>query len=138
MAPAEFGVREIYEIAVSSCSDRFKAAVSRAELTLDTLICVVCIVMRMPRISVYLPEDLYRDAKAQKMPVSEMLQDAIRAESKRLAFDEWYADVIRRHGPPTPEQEAAAEEWARPIIEHLKRSERLYGPDYKRTFEDYE
>ena len=77
----------------------------------------------MPRIQVYLPEDLYKEAKEQKLPVSEMLQEAIRAQSKARAFDDWYEKSVRDHGPPTQEEEAEAEEWAKPIIEHLKKTE---------------
>jgi post-segregation antitoxin (ccd killing protein) len=40
----------------------------------------------MPRLQVYLPDDLYRIVKERGMPASELLQDAVRAEIRRLAL----------------------------------------------------
>lgn len=34
--------------------------------------------MRMPKVSVYLPDDLYRRAKEHDLPISKLAQDAIR------------------------------------------------------------
>ncbi|MGH3728869.1 MAG: hypothetical protein ACRDTU_08965 [Micromonosporaceae bacterium] len=74
----------------------------------------------MPRVNVYLPDDLYAVVKEQNLPVSELLQDAI---SLKLAHDERLAalnDLIRRDaeefGEPTPEEMAEAEESARRIL----------------------
>lgn len=39
--------------------------------------------MRMPRVQVYLPEDLYDELKSRGLPASELLQVALRAEVER-------------------------------------------------------
>ena len=41
------------------------------------------IVRRMPRMQVYLPDELYRLVKARRLPASELLQKAVRAEVHR-------------------------------------------------------
>lgn len=38
----------------------------------------------MPRIQVYLPDDLHREVKSRGLPASELLQGAVRAECRRL------------------------------------------------------
>jgi post-segregation antitoxin (ccd killing protein) len=38
----------------------------------------------MPRIQVYLPDDLHAEVKARGLPASELLQAAVRAEVRRL------------------------------------------------------
>lgn len=38
----------------------------------------------MPRIQVYLPDDLHRALKARGLPASELLQEAVRTELRRL------------------------------------------------------
>lgn len=66
------------------------------------------IVRRMPRVQVYLPDDLYHELKARKLPASELLQQAVRAEVERQRcldetdryLDELAADV----GDPTTEE----------------------------------
>src|SRR5450631_4527335 len=37
----------------------------------------------MPRMQVYLPDDLYEQVKTRQLPASELLQDAVRAEVRR-------------------------------------------------------
>ena len=37
----------------------------------------------MPRMQVYLPDDLYKLVKKKRLPASELLQDAVRAEGRR-------------------------------------------------------
>jgi len=37
----------------------------------------------MPRIQVYLPDDLYQQVKERGLPASELLQEAVRAELRR-------------------------------------------------------
>ncbi len=37
----------------------------------------------MPRMQVYLPDDLYRLVKKRRLPASELLQSAVRAEVRR-------------------------------------------------------
>ncbi len=38
----------------------------------------------MPRVQVYLPDDLYGELKRRSLPASELLQTAVRAEIRRL------------------------------------------------------
>src|SRR5205823_2324339 len=40
-------------------------------------------IRRMPRMQVYLPDDLYEAVKDRRLPASELLQDAVRAEVRR-------------------------------------------------------
>lgn len=66
----------------------------------------------MPRIQVYLPDDLYKETKKRKLPTSELLQNAVRLELRRQdlirAGDEYLAELIAEIGPPTPEGVARA------------------------------
>jgi post-segregation antitoxin (ccd killing protein) len=53
--------------------------------------------MRMPRVQVYLPEDLYVELKQRGLPASELLQVAVRAEVERqdaLAETESYLNAL--------------------------------------------
>ena len=51
----------------------------------------------MPRMQVYLPEELYKVVKEQHLPASELLQDAVRAELRRqelLAETDRYVEAF--------------------------------------------
>jgi hypothetical protein len=51
----------------------------------------------MPRMQVYLPEDVYKLVKGRRLPASELLQDAVRAEVRRRALQaaaDRYADEL--------------------------------------------
>jgi hypothetical protein len=78
--------------------------------------------MRMPRVSVYLPDDLYDEVKRSHMPVSEVLQDALRAraavQARLDALDGYLADMIAEVGEPTDENMRAADELTRRILAH--------------------
>ncbi len=73
----------------------------------------------MPRLQVYLPDDLYEQVKARGLPPSELLQEAVRAEVRRqdllAATDAYIADLVAEVGEPTQEQTARAEAIARRI-----------------------
>ena len=69
---------------------------------------MVCIVRRMPRMQVYLPDDLYQQVKARRLPASELLQEAVRAEIRRQ-------DLLAEVGAPSPQERAHAEAMARRI-----------------------
>ena len=66
----------------------------------------------MPRMQVYLPEDLYKAVKARRLPASELLQDAVRAEVRRrqllAATDKYVAELAAEVGVPTARQRARA------------------------------
>ena len=71
----------------------------------------------MPRMQVYLPEEMYRQVKARGLPVSELLQKALAAELRRqdlLAETEKYvAALTKKFGEPTPAEQARADAWVR-------------------------
>ena len=77
-------------------------------------------VRRMPRLQVYLPEDLYRELKRRGLPASELLQEAVRAELRRQALldetDAYLAELATEVGEPTPDQVAQTEA----IVRRLK------------------
>lgn len=68
---------------------------------------------------VYLPDDLYRELKKRKLPASELLQEAVRAELRRqglLAETDRYLTELRAEvGEPSADQLARAEAVARRI-----------------------
>ncbi len=67
----------------------------------------------MPRMQVYLPDDLYDALKERGLPPSELLQAAVRAELRRRslldATDTYLAELIEEVGEPTPDEIARAE-----------------------------
>lgn len=66
----------------------------------------------MPRMQVYLPDDLYAAVKAQGLPASEMLQKAVREELRRQQLmaetDKYIAELIAEVGEPTEADHARA------------------------------
>lgn len=81
--------------------------------------------------SVYLPEDLYAVVKAQALPVSEILQEALRAklevDEKLRAADEFIATTFAEYGEPSEQDIRAAEESARRIADHHARHQEQGG-----------
>jgi len=79
----------------------------------------------MPRMQVYLPDDLYQQVKARRLPASELLQEAVRAEVRRQDLlsqtDEYLAGLLAEVGEPSPEEMARAEAVARRITAHQTR-----------------
>jgi post-segregation antitoxin (ccd killing protein) len=68
--------------------------------------------MRMARIQVYVPDDLYRAVKDFDLPASELFQKAVADEVHRREVlrraEEYYAELIAEVGEPTDEEIAAA------------------------------
>lgn len=66
----------------------------------------------MPRIQVYLPDDLYDELKRRHLPASELLQLAVRAELERRdaldATDVYLAELAVEVGEPTARQRSQA------------------------------
>lgn len=66
---------------------------------------------------VYLPDDLYNQLKERRLPASELLQEAVRAELRRQslldATDVYLTELIDEVGEPTPDDVARAEAIAR-------------------------
>lgn len=80
----------------------------------------------MPRMQVYLPEELYRAVKERQLPASELLQDAVRAELHRQELleetDRYLEELIERVGEPSPQAIARAEALSRSIRRHGTRT----------------
>jgi len=74
----------------------------------------------MPRVQVYLPDDLYAELKQRKLRASELLQSAVRAEVRRQqlmdAAEEFLQELITESGEPSAEALA----WAQDLAQHLK------------------
>jgi post-segregation antitoxin (ccd killing protein) len=75
----------------------------------------------MPRLQVYLPDELYDQVKSRHLPASELLQTAVRAELRRQDLlaetDAYLADLIAEVGEPTADERARAEAIAREIAQ---------------------
>jgi post-segregation antitoxin (ccd killing protein) len=73
----------------------------------------------MPRLQVYLPDDLYAQVKSRHLRASELLQVAVRAELRRQDLlaetDAYLVDLIAEVGEPTAKDVARAEAIAREI-----------------------
>ena len=73
----------------------------------------------MPRMQVYLPDDLYEQVKTRHLPASELLQEAVRAEVRRQDLlgetDAYLAGLLDEVGEPSPQDRARAEAIARRI-----------------------
>ncbi len=71
----------------------------------------------MPRMQVYLPDDLYRAVKERGLPASELLQQAVRVELRRRelleATDDYLSDLLEEVGTPTGEETVRARALAR-------------------------
>jgi post-segregation antitoxin (ccd killing protein) len=78
----------------------------------------------MPRIQIYLPDDLYAEVKSRKLRASELAQQALRAEIRRQklidAANEWLAEQIAEYGEPSPDDLAWAEEFVGRMKAHLR------------------
>ncbi|HVM20814.1 MAG TPA: hypothetical protein VM307_12715 [Egibacteraceae bacterium] len=76
----------------------------------------------MPRLQVYLPDDLYEALKAHGLPASELLQQAVRAELERRgaldALDEYLAELGEEIGEPTQRQMSRADAVTQRIRNH--------------------
>ncbi len=87
-----------------------------------------CILRRMPRMQVYLPDDLYELVKKRRLPASELLQKAVRAEARRLDLlsetDRYTAGLVAEVGKPGPKEQARAKALAQRIA---RRSRRMAG-----------
>jgi hypothetical protein len=79
----------------------------------------------MPRMQVYLPDDLYQLVKKRELSASEILQRAVRAEVRRLDLlaehDRYLADLMAEVGPPTQAEQAAAEVLAERLARRARR-----------------
>lgn len=69
-------------------------------------------VRRMPRMQVYLPQDLYAAVKERGLPASELLQAAVQAELRRQQLEEetdrYLAELKAEVGEPSKRDRAKA------------------------------
>jgi len=81
--------------------------------------------MRMARIQLYLPDELYEAVKSRGLPASELFQGAVRAELRRLDLlkktDEYVAGLVEELGMPTAAERARAESTAQRLDSRTKR-----------------
>ena len=79
----------------------------------------------MPRMQVYLPDDLYKLVKKGRLPASELLQDAVRAEVRRRELlaegDKYVAELAVQVGEPTGRQRLRAGVVTRQIVGRRRR-----------------
>jgi post-segregation antitoxin (ccd killing protein) len=77
--------------------------------------------VRMPRVNIWLPEDLHRAAKELQLPISELAQHAIAMEVERhrkiAALDDYLAELYEELGPATADQVAEAETWVKKLTD---------------------
>lgn len=76
----------------------------------------------MPRMQVYLPDDLYDEVKQRGISPSELLQQAVRAELHRTALqeatDRYVTELIEEVGESSEAATAKAESIARRLAAH--------------------
>ncbi len=76
-------------------------------------------VRRMPRVQVYLPDDLHDELKKRGLPASELLQIALRAELERQdaldATARYLEELVAEVGEPSTRQQSLADAIARRI-----------------------
>jgi post-segregation antitoxin (ccd killing protein) len=70
----------------------------------------------MPRVQIYLPDDLHQAVKELGLPISELSRHAVQLELRRrelAAEADRYLDELAAEagGPPTSEELAAADDW---------------------------
>ena len=74
---------------------------------------------------VYLPDDLYELVKERGLPASELLQEAVRAEVRRLelvaAGAKYAAELRHQVGAPSASQRARAVDVAKRAVSRLHR-----------------
>lgn len=79
----------------------------------------------MPRMQVYLPDDLYKKVKTRGLPASELLQNAVRAELKRQDLlaetDKYVTSLVDEIGRPTTVERNRAEALANRVARRTTR-----------------
>jgi hypothetical protein len=79
----------------------------------------------MPRMQVYLPDELYEAVKQRRLPASELLQEAVRSELRRQQLvseaDHYIEDLLAEVGEPSPDTAAGAEQLAAEIRRRRRR-----------------
>jgi post-segregation antitoxin (ccd killing protein) len=72
--------------------------------------------MRMARVNITMPDDLYGDARQAGLNVSQLAQRAVAAELERLSkvaeLDAYLREIEAEQGPTSEEDRAEARAWA--------------------------
>jgi len=76
--------------------------------------------MRMARVNITVPDELYRQARAAGLNISHLAQGAIAAELSRLAklaeLDAYLAELEAEAGPTTAAERTEATRWADALL----------------------
>lgn len=76
-------------------------------------------VRRMPRMQVYLPDELYKAVKECHLPASELLREAVEAELRRQRLNDearsYLGELVDEVGEPSTRERARAAAIARRI-----------------------
>jgi|SRR5579859_2829637 len=84
-------------------------------------------VRRMPRLQVYLPDDLYVEVKRRSLPASELLQKAVRRELEdqqlRGEREKYIRELEAEVGQPTPEEAAEVDAVMDRILAHFEKKQ---------------
>ena len=79
----------------------------------------------MPRMQVYLPDELYEAVKARGLAASELLQRAVRTELRRLNLlkegDRYLRDLVSQVGEPRTAERARARAVAGRVARRVRR-----------------
>jgi post-segregation antitoxin (ccd killing protein) len=80
--------------------------------------------MRMARVNITMPDDLYVEAKRAGLNISQLAQFAVAAELTRLAkiaqLDAYLAELEAELGPTSDRERAEAKEWADRVLKPSK------------------
>jgi post-segregation antitoxin (ccd killing protein) len=80
--------------------------------------------MRMARVNITMPDDLYVEAKRAGLNISQLSQLAVAAELTRLAkiaqLDAYLAELEAELGPTSDRERAEAEAWADRVLKPSK------------------
>ena len=81
--------------------------------------------MRMARVNITMPDDLYAEARTAGLNVSQVAQRAVAAELSRLAkvaeLDAYLSELDAELGPVSETEHAAARVWADNVLASPKR-----------------
>jgi len=81
--------------------------------------------MRMARVNITMPDELYVQAKAASLNISQLAQQAVASELARLAkvaeLDAYLAELDAELGPISDRERADAQVWADKILGPAKR-----------------
>ena len=80
--------------------------------------------MRMARVNITMPEELYAEAKRAGLNISQLAQRAVAEELTRLAkiaqLDAYLAELEAELGPTTDRERAEAKAWADRVFKSAK------------------